>query len=68
MGPSIAAATKTPQRPLSPIPEARASSRAPTPKRPRSSTHIRVDRASGLKRPRAFEAPEASNSESSVEI
>jgi hypothetical protein len=68
MGPSVAATAKTPQRPLSPIPEARASSQAPTPKRPRSPTHAKVDKASGSKRPRAFEAPEASDSKSSADI
>jgi hypothetical protein len=68
MGPSVAAIAKTLQRSLSPIPEARASSRAPTPKRPRSPTHAGVDKASGLKRTRAFEALEASDSKSLADI
>jgi hypothetical protein len=51
--PSTTAAVKTPQKPLSPISEAEASSRAPTPKRPRSPTHVGVDKALGPKRPRA---------------
>jgi hypothetical protein len=51
MGPSTAAATKTPRKPLSPIPEVGATSRALTPKRPRSSTPVGVDGASGSKRP-----------------
>jgi hypothetical protein len=38
MGPSTAAAARTPQKPLSPISEVRATSRASTPKRPRSLT------------------------------
>jgi hypothetical protein len=71
MGPFVSAATKTPQRPLSPILEVGASSRAPTPKRPRSLTHAGVDRASSSKRPWAFETSEAFrafDSESSAKI
>ena len=49
MGPSTAAVEKTPRKPLSPIPEARASSWAPTLKRPRSSIPAEADRASGRK-------------------
>ena len=49
IGPSIAAAEKTSQMPLSLIPEVGVSSRASTPKRPRSLTPAEVDRASGRK-------------------
>jgi hypothetical protein len=38
MGPSTTAAARTPQKPLSPIPEVGATSRASTPKRPQSLT------------------------------
>jgi hypothetical protein len=65
MGPSIATATTTPRKLLSPIPKAGASSRAPTPKRHRSPTPAGVNGASGSKRPLAFKA---SKSESSTEI
>jgi hypothetical protein len=51
MGPSTAVATKTPRKPLSPIPEVGATSRDLTPKRPRSLIPIGVDGASGSKRP-----------------
>ena len=64
-GPSNAAVEKTPQKPLTPILEARASSRAPTPKRPQSLIFKEDDSASRSKRPRASEASE---SESLVEI
>ena len=53
MGPSTATAKKIHRKPLSPILEAGASSRAPTPKRPQSSTPAEVDRASRSKRPQA---------------
>jgi hypothetical protein len=68
MGPSTTVAAKTPQKVLSPIPEARTSSRALTPQRPRSPTPIEVEKATGSKRPRASEASKASDSESSGEI
>ena len=53
------------QKPLSLIPEARASSWAPTPKRPQSPILDESDKASRSKRPRASNA---SGSESSAEI
>jgi hypothetical protein len=53
---------------LSPISETGASSRALTPKRPRSPIPAGVDKASSLKRRQASEAPEAFGSESSAEI
>ena len=65
MGPSNAVIEKTPRKHLSPISEARASSRALTPKRPRSPTSDETNRVSRSKRPRASEALE---SESSAEI
>ena len=65
MGPFNAAVEKTPRRLLSLTPKAGASSRAPTPKRPRSLILDEADRAWRSKRPRAFEASE---SESSTEI
>jgi hypothetical protein len=58
MGPSTVAVARTPRRPLSPIPEVGASSRVSTPKRPQSPTPVKVDEASGSKRPQAFEASE----------
>ena len=64
-GPSNAVIEKTPRKHLSSIPEAGASSRAPTPKRPQSLTLNETNRASRSKRPRASEA---SKSESSIEI
>jgi hypothetical protein len=51
LGPSTAAAMPTPQQPLSTILEQEASSRAPTPKRPRSPTLNEGERASVSKRP-----------------
>jgi hypothetical protein len=47
----IAEVEKAQPRPLSPIPEVGTSSKALTPKRPRSLTPIGVNRASGSKRP-----------------
>ena len=64
-GPPNAVVKRTPRKPLSPIPEAGASSRAPTPTRPRSPILDEFDRASRSKRPRTSEA---SGSESSAEI
>jgi hypothetical protein len=61
-------AVRTPRKVLSPIPEAGTSSRALTPKRPRSLTPVGVEKAIGSKRPRASEASKASDSESSAEI
>jgi hypothetical protein len=55
-------------RVLSPIPEAGNSSRAPTPKRPRSPTPVRVEKELESRRPNASEASEASSSESTVEV
>jgi hypothetical protein len=69
--PSTAAAVRTPQKFLSPIPKTWAFSRAPTPKRPRSPTPTGFDGASRSKRPRAskaHKASDASDSESTVEI
>jgi hypothetical protein len=60
MGPPTAATVKTLRRPLSPIPEVGATSRASTPKRPQSLTPVGVVGTSGSKRPRAFEASESS--------
>jgi hypothetical protein len=56
MGPSTVVAAKTLQKPLSPIPEGGASSRAPTPKRHQSPTPVGVEEVSGPKRLRASEA------------
>jgi hypothetical protein len=53
---------------LSPIPETRNSSRAPTPKRPRSPTPAGVEKEIDSRRSQASEASEASGSESTVEI
>jgi hypothetical protein len=67
MGPTVTAkkAVKTPQKPLSPIPKAGATSWSLTPKRPRSPVPAGVNRASGSKRPSASETFE---SESLVEV
>ena len=64
-GPLNAAIEKAPQKPMSPIPEVGASSRAATSKRSRDPIFDEADRAFVLKRPRASEASE---SESLVEI
>ena len=48
-GPPNAAVKKTPRKPMSPIPEVRASSRAVTPKRPRDPIFYEADRALVLK-------------------
>jgi hypothetical protein len=50
MGPSPLAATRVPRKILSPIPEAGKSSRAPTPKRPRSLTPAEVEKEIGSRR------------------
>ena len=50
-GPPNAAVERTSRKPLSLIPEAGASSRAPTPTRPRSPILDESDRASRSKRP-----------------
>ena len=50
---------QVPSKPLSPIPEAKASSRMPTPDIPQSLTPTRVDRALGSKRPQTSTASES---------
>ena len=62
IGPSTTIVVKTPRKPLSPILEVGATSRAPAPKRPQSPNPAGVDRLLGSKRPRASEF------ESSAEI
>ena len=64
-GPPNAVVERTPRKPLSPIPEAGASSWAPTPTRPQSPILDESDKASRSKRPRTSEAL---GSESLVEI
>jgi hypothetical protein len=72
MGRSVAegVVVKTPTKSLSPIPEAGATSHVDTSKRPRSLTPVRVNKASGSKRPRASKASylEAFDSKGYVEI
>jgi hypothetical protein len=68
MGPSTTMAVKTPRKALSPIPEAKTALRALTPKQPRSPTLTGVEKVTRSRRSRAFEASEAFNSESTVEI
>jgi hypothetical protein len=53
---------------LSPIPEIGNSSRAPTPKRPRSPTPAGVEKEIDSRRSQASKASEASGSESTAEI
>jgi hypothetical protein len=67
MGPSTTVVARTPQKVLSLIPKAVTSSKAPTPKRPQSLSP-KVEKATKSRRPRAFEASEASDSENTVEI
>jgi hypothetical protein len=68
MGASPKAVAGVLGRTLSPIPEAGNSSRTPTLKRPRSLTPARVEKEMESRRSKASEAPEASSSESTVEI
>jgi hypothetical protein len=71
LGPFTVAAAQTPRKPLSTILKMGVSSRAPTLERPRSLALNKFDRASGSKRPRASEVPEAfeaSDFESMTEI
>jgi hypothetical protein len=68
MGPSPLAAMRTPRKALSPIPEVGTSSRAPTPKRPRSLTPVEVEKEGASRRSRASEASRTSGSESTAEI
>jgi hypothetical protein len=68
IGASPKAAERVPGRALSPILEAGNSSRAPTPKRPRSPTPAGVEKEMESRRPNASEASGASSSESTVEI
>jgi hypothetical protein len=65
MGSSTVAAARTLRKALSTIPEAGTSSKAPTPKRPRSPTPVEVEKERAS---RGSRASEASGFESTVEI